>query len=505
MSIIDRIFFWRNRALADQNYKGIPINPTREGIIELSESPAYYSTAGDKKTAIVKTENKLPLYAVPSKEYDDTDPQEKRSEFIHDEHEIVFSPSFRSLSDKSQVVVKPSHKGHARSRLTHTLEVAEIAKGLGTLLELNVELISAIAMGHDIGHAPFGHAGEGACQEIMKDIIKYLCDQKRIKTKLIEYFKKTFDMAFDNASILDEKGEIQNHLLFHHANNSCRVIDRKLRNITQLTKKGILTHSWSPWRPASKFGIPNTYEGQVAAIADQIAGITQDTEDILCCVEAGPTFDNIVNACEKHFIGNKAINMSTACLNGYLLKWFDHTTNSVNKKWLIGNVINEIVRESKDKCNEFKGGDLHLYAQRNPLKLTNDMMQFLRGYEDFVRKGIVQCDTWFKARDALAVSVVHTAFDFYKNRPTSKKDERRLGEDETKIENEFYKYKEHQDQWSSEVNSEYDLFYKLITECAADESKKSELDNSIRVVDYVAGLTDDHITEIHRLAFTRFL
>ena len=92
---------------------------------------------------------------------------EQRNEFARDRDRIIYSTAFRRLEHKAQVY---SHeKGdHYRTRLTHTLEVTQIARGISRNLGLNEDLTEAIALGHDIGHTPFGHAGEEVLDKIMR-------------------------------------------------------------------------------------------------------------------------------------------------------------------------------------------------------------------------------------------------------------------------------------------------------------------------------------------------
>ena len=82
-----------------------------------------------------------------------------RTEFMRDRDRIVHSKSFRRLRDKTQVFLIPEGS-HYRTRLTHTLEVSQIARTISRALRLNDDLTEAIALGHDLGHTPFGHAGE---------------------------------------------------------------------------------------------------------------------------------------------------------------------------------------------------------------------------------------------------------------------------------------------------------------------------------------------------------
>src|SRR5574344_2040402 len=95
-------------------------------------------------------------------------PMEKcpiRTEFVRDRDRIIHCKSFRRLKHKTQVFLSPQGD-HYRTRLTHTLEVSQIARTIGRAIRLNEDLIEAIAMGHDLGHTPFGHAGERTLNEL---------------------------------------------------------------------------------------------------------------------------------------------------------------------------------------------------------------------------------------------------------------------------------------------------------------------------------------------------
>ena len=93
------------------------------------------------------------------------EPCDIRPVFQRDRDRIIHSKSFRRLKDKTQVFLSPEGD-HYRTRLTHTLEVSQNARTIAKALQLNEELVEAIALGHDLGHTPFGHAGERALNEI---------------------------------------------------------------------------------------------------------------------------------------------------------------------------------------------------------------------------------------------------------------------------------------------------------------------------------------------------
>ncbi|MCL2818280.1 MAG: deoxyguanosinetriphosphate triphosphohydrolase [Actinomycetia bacterium] len=175
------------------------------------------------------------------------DPRPKddyRTDFVRDRDRILHSKAFRRLSHKTQVFIAPVGD-HYRTRLTHTLEVAQIARAIARTLRLNEDLTEAIALGHDLGHTPFGHAGEQALSDALDSIQE----------------------GYDN---VPQK--------YHHARQGLRVVDvleydGKGLNLTAEVRNGILGHSGSHY--------PRTLEGQIVRIADRIAYINHDIDDAL--------------------------------------------------------------------------------------------------------------------------------------------------------------------------------------------------------------------------------
>ena len=107
----------------------------------------------------------------------DNEPQQYRSMFMRDRDRVLYSKSFRRLSGKTQIYLSGSDD-HQRNRLTHTLEVAQISATISNALGLDNDLTEAIALGHDIGHTPFGHAGEQELHLLLtpENVIKMLDD-----------------------------------------------------------------------------------------------------------------------------------------------------------------------------------------------------------------------------------------------------------------------------------------------------------------------------------------
>ena len=155
-----------------------------------------------------------------------------RPVFQRDRDRIIHCKAFRRLKDKTQVFLSPEGD-HYRTRLTHTLEVSQNARTIAKALRLNEELVEAISLGHDLGHTPFGHAGERALNRVCP-------------------------------------------LGFEHSQQSVRTVDRLEKdgqglNLTYEVRDGILNHQ--------TIGKPHTLEGKIVRLSDKIAYIHHDMDD----------------------------------------------------------------------------------------------------------------------------------------------------------------------------------------------------------------------------------
>lgn len=167
-----------------------------------------------------------------------------RTAFQRDRDRIIHCKAFRRLKHKTQVFIAP-FGDHYRTRLTHTLEVSQIARTISRALLLNEDLTEAISLGHDLGHTPFGHTGEEALNDVYKGS-------------------------------------------FQHNKQSLRVVDKLERegeglNLTWEVRDGILNHSQDKEKiltPKSR-NQPGTLEGEVVKIADALAYVNHDIDDAL--------------------------------------------------------------------------------------------------------------------------------------------------------------------------------------------------------------------------------
>lgn len=284
-------------------------------------------------------------------------PEEKcalRTEYQRDRDRIIHSKSFRRLMHKTQVFLAPEGD-HFRTRLTHTIEVSQIARTIARSLGLNEDLTEAIALGHDLGHTPFGHNGEKVLDE------------------------------------LHQGG-------FQHNIQSLRVVDvlessdrRRGMNLTQEVRDGILNHTGA--------GIPITLEGQIVKISDRVAYINHDIDDALrsgviteadlpreCIRVLGKTHRERINTLVTDLIENSferdRISMSEDCmkhmdlLRGYMFENVYH-----NKK---------VKRDEELEKIKHILESLYRYYLDNPGRLPEDLRQLVPefGLEEMVKDHI---------------------------------------------------------------------------------------------------------------------
>lgn len=268
---------------------------------------------------------------------------EMRTCFQRDRDRILHSKAFRRLKHKTQVFISPEGD-HFRTRLTHTLEVSQIARTIGRSLELNEDLIEAMSLGHDLGHTPFGHSGETILNE------------------------------------LNSKG-------FKHNEQSLRVVDflsasdkRIGLNLTYEVRDGILNHSGE--------GVANTLEGKIIKYADRIAYINHDIDDAIRAgiieeknlpkklievlgVGSSKRINTMINSIYKNSYHKDFIKMesdiekATLELRQYMFEhvYFDKTVKSEDEK--IFHIIKELFNYYIGDLNRIPKEHLNLYSNIN--------------------------------------------------------------------------------------------------------------------------------------------
>lgn len=202
-----------------------------------------------------------------------------RPVYQRDRDRILHSKAFRRMKHKTQVFLAPAGD-HYRTRLTHTLEVAQIARTIARALRMNEDLTEAIALGHDLGHTPFGHAGEAILNQLHPDGFKHYYQSVRVVERL---------------------------------ENNCQGL-----NLTKEVRDGMLNHSTSR--------MPMTMEGKIVRFSDKIAYINHDIDDairahIICEDDLPQIYTEILGHSPKarldsliHSIINESMGQADICM-----------------------------------------------------------------------------------------------------------------------------------------------------------------------------------------------
>ena len=265
-----------------------------------------------------------------------------RTCYQKDRDKILHSKSFRRLKQKTQVFISPEGD-HYRTRMTHTLEVVQIARTIARALALNEDLTEAIGMGHDLGHTPFGHAGERALNQ------------------------------------LNPNG-------FTHYEQGVRVVDyleRNLKglNLTAEVLDGILNHTKGTW--------PSTQEGVIVRYADRIAYINHDIED---AITAGIITENDLPKDCTDFLGRSKSERITSLItsmvenSGREIRMDDETFKYYDKlhKFMYQNVYTDSVAKVEEKKVDKLIEELYRYYYKNPERMP-DMYRFIAENEGLDR------------------------------------------------------------------------------------------------------------------------
>ncbi len=293
-----------------------------------------------------------------------------RTDFQRDRDRIIHSKAFRRLKHKTQVFVAPEGD-HFRTRLTHTLEVAQIGRTLARALRLNEDLVEAIALGHDLGHTPFGHTGERVLNN------------------------------------LHPKG-------FKHNRQSLRIVDilehndnRVGLNLTYEVREGIINHSGE--------NISKTLEGQVVSVADRIAYINHDIDDAIragvikkeelprdCILILGDTHGKRINTMIIDVIENS--------LHREYISMSEEIGKSTDKlrQFMFENVYLNKKAKSEDEKTEYILTELYKYYLNNIDKLPVEYIGDYGEYESSVEDRI--CDYISGMTDRYAVNIFSDIF-----------------------------------------------------------------------------------------------
>lgn len=293
-------------------------------------------------------------------------PDDMRTEFQRDRDRILHCKSFRRLKGKTQVFLSP-RGDHYRTRLTHTLEVTQVARTIARALRLNEDLAEAIAMGHDLGHTPFGHAGEAALNQIIEGGFEHREQSRRV------------------VEVLENEG--------------CGL------NLTWEVRDGIAHHSGKVR--------PKTLEGCCVHLADRIAYINHDIDDAiragvlkaeqlprgairLLGDSHGTRVGAMIASVVRHSMDQKEVTMEPQCWEALLELRTFMFDRVYSRDW-----ANNECQKTHHIVHELVG-----YYMEHPWQMPNEYMEIV--YREGTQRGV--CDYVACMTDAYAVKTYQKLF-----------------------------------------------------------------------------------------------
>ena len=283
-------------------------------------------------------------------------PCEIRTEFQRDRDRIIHSKAFRRMKHKTQVFLLPDGD-HYRTRLTHTLEVSQIARTIACGLRLNEDLTEAMALGHDLGHTPFGHAGEDILNELLPDG-------------------------------------------FEHNKQSIRVVEvLENLNLTFEVRDGILNHR--------KSGQPQTLEGRILYYADRIAYLNHDIDDavrggVLCEESLPRECVRILGASHGERINNMILDVIHESENRSYISMSEDFEFAMNRlrEYMFQSVYTDPVAKAEEKKAEHVIKGLYHYYLDHPATMSPEFVAVI--YKDGPERAVADYISCMTDRFAIA-------------------------------------------------------------------------------------------------------
>lgn len=438
--------------------------------------------------------------------------QENRSEFQRDYERIIHAKAYRRLVDKAQIF--SSSKGdHYRTRMTHTLEVAQIARAIASSLNLNVELAESIALAHDLGHTPFGHQGERTLDDILKgkiDIIKYTPQEKNFYGGFKHNFQGVRVANFVEEKYIEFDGldlsyQVLEGILKHTSVkikncqicNKVNCCDQNCYDLEAFLTQGNIQYLY-PDYPFS-----TTLEGQIVAIADEIAQRSHDLDDAFASrtisveqlysylmLEKTKRLNETLNNIKKELIKTK--NQGRIFVSENELE-HGRIVSSVIKYF-----ISDVVCQSHQNINKFVLNDFYNSYHRFDEVLISFSQQgkVLCNYLDkIISKKVIACPE-VVSFDNKGKMIVKELFKAYYNNPKllHKGTLRKIYINMRQYTSNVIDFLEGD---LNEVNKEIERIVNTDLETIENESIKNEYENKKKVLvraiaDYISGMTDSY-------------
>ena len=289
------------------------------------------------------------------------EPCDLRPIYQRDRDRILHSKSFRRLKGKTQVFLAPEGD-HYRTRMTHTLEVSQNARTVAKALRLNEDLTEAIALGHDLGHTPFGHAGERVLNRIYSEG-------------------------------------------FHHQEQSVRVVELLEKNgaglnLAQEVRDGIRNHSTA--------GNPSTLEGRIVRLCDKIAYVNSDIDDairgkIICEEQIPKEYTNILGHSLRERLNTLIHDLISNSMNKNDIVQSEVVANALKglRGFMFEHVYVNSIAKSEESKAEYMIGQLYEYYVQHVEELPDEYQNMIDKKGETVNRAV--CDFIAGMTDRYAV------------------------------------------------------------------------------------------------------
>ena len=342
-----------------------------------------------------------------------------RTEFQRDRERVVNCKAFRRLVDKAQIF--SADKGdYYRTRMTHSLEVNQIAKAIAYALELNLDLTEAIALGHDLGHTPFGHQGERTLDEILsgKIDVGIVKDKGVLKKRFFGGFKHNYQ----SAKILTQLEE--KYVDFPGLNVSAQVIEGVLKHTKmkdEIELSDFLNDSYIDkisFVKDEEKQICATLEGQTVAIADEIAQRGHDVDDAL--TSGVMSIEEFIDRLKIEKCQELRVNIEREIEN---VDKADRTLTDKKElkiarivSCIINYMINSTIKNSREKINESKINEITMDNSTEFICFSEEVSKVNSYLERVVQKKVI-CNNEVARADYNASMIVKKLFEKYYRNP----------------------------------------------------------------------------------------
>lgn len=417
-----------NRDFINGEYVNIENSEYLFSQIDFILSSPYVSKKFDRIYASIESEEKLHPLAQRNeycrRQYNLREPQEGRGEYQRDYERIVHSKAFRRMVDKAQVF-SASKGDYYRTRMTHSQVVAQIARGIATELNLNLNLTEAIALGHDLGHTPFGHQGERTLNDILHNKIPIIKNADLFENHF-GGFKHNYQSVRVVSILEDEYFEIEGMDL------SYQTLEGMLKH-TRLTKEGstfeldkfITAEDAETELCFNNKEVCSTLEGQIVAVADEIAQRGHDLDDALSSgMMSLEEFKKYLDFKKLHGLKEKIDKLFEDKEESASKRHFFPDENELMNSRVVSAVlsyfINDVIAVSKNKMNDYSINDFkanEYTVENEKLIWFSDDAEAINQYLDTLIANRVINSSEVSLFDNNGATIVTSLFKAYYNNP----------------------------------------------------------------------------------------